>query len=119
MVSQKKLLSELSGFHSTEQYHKVYPNLMLTDGVHWLFHETCSYWIADMVYSYQSLPIVAKELFQVYDFKVNLEKSTAVMICTDGNENILKKKYIEYTDFPLESIRLYYQNNVLLLPSEY
>lgn len=119
MANQKKLLSELAGFHATEQYYKVYPTVMLTDGVHFLFKKASSYWIADIVYWFQSLPVVAKEPFQVYELKVNLEKSTAVMVCTDGNENILKEKRIEYTDFPLETMKLYYQNQVLMLPSEY
>jgi hypothetical protein len=36
-----------------------------------------------------------------------------------GNDNIVFAKKIEYTDFPLDEITLYFANNVFLLPSEY
>ena len=36
-----------------------------------------------------------------------------------GNDNIVFTKKIEYTDFPLDEIPLYFANNVILLPSEY
>jgi hypothetical protein len=39
--------------------------------------------------------------------------------CDDGNGNIVFTKEIEYTDFPLDEITLYFANNVIHLPSEY
>ena len=37
----------------------------------------------------------------------------------DGNDNIVYTQRIEYTDFPLDEIKLYFVNNVIHLPSEY
>lgn len=119
MVNRKELLSELAGFYATEQYYKVYPTVMLTDGVHFLFKKASSYWIADMVYWFQSLPVVAKEPFQVYELEVNLEKHNANLKVTDGNENVLYTQFIEVTDFCLPTFSFYYTDNVILLPSEY
>jgi hypothetical protein len=39
--------------------------------------------------------------------------------CDDGNSNIVFTKKIEYTDFPLDEITLYFANNVIHLPTEH
>ena len=41
------------------------------------------------------------------------------LTCDDGNDNVVFTKTIEYTDFPLDEITLYFANNVIHLPSEY
>ena len=48
---------------------------------------------------------------------------TAVLVCSDGGiggeqEKIVYQQQIEYTDFPLASIRLYNDAGILCLPSE-
>ena len=44
---------------------------------------------------------------------------TATLTCDDGNGNIVYRKTIEHTDFPLDEIAFYFIDNVILLPSEY
>jgi hypothetical protein len=44
---------------------------------------------------------------------------TATRSCENGNGNIVFTKEIEFTDFPLPEITLYFQNNTIFLPSEY
>jgi hypothetical protein len=44
---------------------------------------------------------------------------TATLACDDGNGNIVFSKAIEFTDFPLLEIALYFTNKTILLPSEY
>lgn len=44
---------------------------------------------------------------------------TVVATCDDGNGNIVFTKPIEYTDFPLDKISLWFANNVIYLPSEH
>jgi hypothetical protein len=43
---------------------------------------------------------------------------TGVLTCEDGNDNVVYKKLIEYTDFPTDGITLYFTNNTILLPRE-
>jgi hypothetical protein len=45
--------------------------------------------------------------------------ASATLRCDDGNDNLLFEKSIEYTDFPEPGIKLYYTDNVIMLPSEY
>ena len=44
---------------------------------------------------------------------------TATLTCEDGNGRVMLTKALEYTDFPLAEITLYFTDNVILLPSEY
>jgi hypothetical protein len=44
---------------------------------------------------------------------------TATLSCEDGNGNTVLTKEIEFTDFPLDEISLYFVNNMIHLPSEY
>lgn len=41
------------------------------------------------------------------------------LVCDDGNDHIVFVKNIEFTDFPLEGITIYYTNKTILLPGEY
>jgi hypothetical protein len=45
--------------------------------------------------------------------------SSASLSCADGNGNTVYRKEIEYTDFPLPEITLWFTDNTVLLPSEY
>ena len=52
------------------------------------------------------------------------EKHTGVLTCSDGGKDGHKSKVfytqeIEFTDFPLPEITLWFQNNTIFLPSEY
>lgn len=53
------------------------------------------------------------------------EAGDALLVCDDGNGNVLATQEIPYTDFPLSEITLYVQENeylgglVVMLPSEY
>ena len=44
---------------------------------------------------------------------------TAKLTCTDGNLQEVFTEKLDFTDFPLESIRFYFTDSVILLPSEY
>jgi hypothetical protein len=83
-----------------------------------LAEECQCYWLIDLVASYQSDSKIMKEEFQVYQLTVNQDKSAVVEI-TDGNYNIIQTQDIEFTDFPLDEISLWFTNNVLYLPSEH
>ena len=114
-----EIRKELAFFTGSEEFYKAYPKVLLTEGVKFLADRTECHWIIDLIFSYQSIKKVKDEAFQVYDLKVNLKEQSAIMICTDGNENTLYEQKIPFTTFPLESIKLYFTNEVVLLPSEY
>jgi hypothetical protein len=55
---------------------------------------------------------------QLWKLKVNPDH-TAMLTCEEGNGGIVFTKAIEYTDFPLAEITLYFLDKTILLPSEY
>jgi len=61
---------------------------------------------------------VAAEEFQLWKLQVRTDH-TATLSCEDGNGKTVFTKEIEFTDFPLDEIILYFQNNTIFLPSEY
>jgi hypothetical protein len=77
------------------------------------------YWLLDEIAIIQPYnKAVAAEEFQVWKLAVRPDR-TATLTCGDRNGNIAFTKEIEYTDFPLDEITLYFTNSVIHLPSEY
>jgi hypothetical protein len=123
-----KELINLNQFSGTENYHRVsilHGKMVITDGVKYLADEAGCYWLLDIVASVQHLPRMQREEFQVWELK-KLDDPTlskAQVVCTDGNERKLYKQDIPFTDFPFDAIshpvKLFLQNNVVMLPSEY
>jgi len=61
---------------------------------------------------------VAAEEFQLWKLNVAPDH-TATLTCENGNGTTVFSKAIEYIDFRLPEITLYFQNNTIFLPSEY
>ena len=55
---------------------------------------------------------------QFWKLRVNPDNS-AVLTCERDKDDVALTQAIEFTDFPLEEVKLYLSNGVLLLPSEY
>ena len=113
--------ADLAQFTGTENWyrHSIRRNILYTDGIQYLAEKAGAYWLIDEIAFNQMQPRIGSEEFQVWTLSVNLEESNAVLTCDNGNGKILFSKKIVFTDFPLENIRLYFSNNVILLPSEY
>ena len=88
--------------------------IVFTDGVKYMAEVSGSYWLIDVVASYRR-----KEPFQIWELKVKPDKSCVVTMREDTGQPTKVRQEIPYTDFPLESIKLYLIDNVLLLTSEY
>lgn len=120
-MSQKTLTKEdLSQFTGTEQWyrHGIARNVLYTDGAKHVAESGGAYWLLDEIAFAQSIRQVAAEAFQVWKLKVNPDHS-ATLTCDDGDSNIRFMKHIEFTDFPLEEIAIYFTDKVIMLPSEY
>lgn len=111
----------LRQFTGTEQWyrHGLARNVLFTDGAKYVADEAGAYWLLDEIAFSQSLKRIAAEEFQLWKLKVNLSEHTAKLVCEDGNGNVVFRKRIPYTDFPLEEISFYFANNTILLPTEY
>jgi hypothetical protein len=112
---------DLEPFIGTENRyrHAINRLVLFTDGVKYLADRAGAYWLIDEIALIQPYNrSVAAEAFQVWKLKVNEDRS-ANLICDDGNDRIVYVKRIAFTDFPLESVVLWFAKDTILLPSEY
>lgn len=121
-TEEKKKLgaADLEQFSGTENWFRHWlGKCTYTDGVKYLAESAGAFWLIDEVAINQSRPKIKAEEFQVWTLKVDLEKRKATLTCDDGNGNVVFTKRIEFTDFPLPEVKLYFTDSVILLPSEY
>jgi hypothetical protein len=99
--------------------HALVRDILFTDGAKYLADEAGAYWLLDEIALAQKFNArVAAEAFQLWTLTVTPDH-TATLACEDGNGKPVFAKAIEYTDFPLPKIQLYYTDRTILLPSEY
>ena len=113
--------TDLRQFTGTETWyrHPFNPKVLYTEGVRYVAEEGGAYWLVDAIAIAQiTVKKVAEEEFQVWTLKVQLDR-TASLACDDGNGNVVYTQAIDFTDFPMDEIKLYFTDNTLLLPSEY
>lgn len=104
--------------------------IIYTMGVQEITKKSQSYWFLDIIYSYQSALI--KEYFQVWKLEreysysvidgkriVGQRKDIFNVVCEDGNDNILIRQNIEYSDFPFDEFTVWFQDNTIYLPCEH
>jgi len=112
---------DLRHFTGSENWyrHSIYRSFLYTDGVQYVAEKGGAYWLIDKIFAEQfEIPNLSEQEFQAWILSVQEDKS-ALLTCHDGNYNSLHKETIAYTDFPMKEIKFYFQNNVLLLTSEY
>ena len=124
-MKPEELSASLAGFTGTEGYLRVHPGLVLTDGAAFLAKNAGCYWLFDIIWSYLPQCRKDKMLREMQFWKLAKVAGTnkAVVTCERDTDNVAFKQEIEYTDFPLDSIKLYVQWSgeffVAMLPSEY
>ena len=94
-------------------------NSLVPVGVQHVAEQGGAYWLIDKIFAaqYENINLPEQE-FQVWILEL-LETGGAQLTCHDGDYNWQHDEKINFTDFPLKKITLYFTGNVLLLPSEY
>jgi hypothetical protein len=122
-MTDTKTLTEydLMQFTGSEHWyrHAMVRDVLYTDGVKCVAETAGAYWLIDEIAFAQRFDkLLAAEEFQSWKLKVNPDQ-TATLACENGNGVVLFTKAIEFADFPLAEITLYFINKTILLPSEY
>jgi hypothetical protein len=122
-MSNTKTLTakDLRQFSGTETWfrHSLNRKVLYTEGAQYLAEHGGAYWLLDSIAITQAhVPAVAAEEFQTWTLKVNPD-FTALLTCDNGNGHVVYEQAIPFTDFPLPDIKLFFCNNVIMLPSEY
>jgi|GEM_PF-1051520 len=108
-------LRGLDYFIGSERYYKLMDTL-ITDGIKYIMNNGYSWLITDALIVIKTKLI--NEEFLSIKLQVNKEKNTAIMLITDGNNRVLYKQYYNYTDAKRD-LTLFFENNTLMLNSEY
>lgn len=118
-MNSNELSLNLSQFIGTENFHRITSRHILTDGTKYLAEEAQCYWLMTAIASH--LPKYFHDYFAVAELIV--KGNSATFTLDDGNGNVFGRQYIEYTDFPLNEIKLYCSFDgeywVIMLTSEY
>lgn len=115
---------ELSQFHGTTEYHKhLFPGkspIILTDGCKYIRDACKAYWLFDAILSYQCDKILKGVNFQIWELKqLRIDLSWQLTCREDKGSKPLIRQSIEFSDFPLNYIKIWVIDKVALLPSEY
>lgn len=111
----------LGQFTGTEQYYRHWTRILVyTDGVKFLAESAGAYWLLDAVALAQprARRDPALREFQLWELSVRKDRS-AILVCSRDSEDEAFRREIDYTDFPMEYVKLYVEGEVLLLPSEH
>ena len=109
---------QLRDFTGTSQWFSHFTGFTYTEGVQAMAEMFSAYWFIDLVMSHQTNPKVRAQEFQTWELK-RIADSRFLAVATDGNDNIIAKQGIPFSDFKADSLKLYFTGDVLLLPSEY
>ena len=111
------LEADLAQFTGTLHYYRHPLGLLFTDGIKYLADHASSYWLIDLVASYQ--PTLHRSPFQLWHLAVQPDHSATMTMRDDDGLPPHVEQTIPYTDFPLSSFSCYCTQNVLMLRTEY
>jgi len=118
----EKLEAALAQCWCTDNYY-VHPfgRLRYTDGVKIMAETGAAYWLIDAIASYQGDKRLRSRRMQEFQlWELSVKNGAAVLTCRpDSDEEPAVTQEIEYTDFPLDYMKLFVEGGVLLLPSEH
>lgn len=123
-MDTKNITNKLSQFHGTAEYHKhLFPGkspIFITDGCKYIRDACNAYWLFDALLSYQSHKAIRDVNFQVWEFRQLKKDLSWVLTCRqDSDKKPIIAQFIEFSDFPLDCIKIWVIDKVALLPSEY
>jgi hypothetical protein len=107
---------QLRLYTGTDRYYEYMCNMLVTNGAKAMADMFQCYWFLDIIASYHYN--LKHEEFQVWELR-KIQDSSALVICTDGNDRELAKQDIPFTDFKADTATLWVEAEVILLPSEH
>jgi hypothetical protein len=116
----KRALRQFTG--TSKYWRHLYPShspLLITDGCRYVRDELESHWLFDNILLYQDDKRLKGLNFQLWELRQSKKDLSWLLTCREdsGNKPIISQ-VIEFSDFPLDYIKLYVICGVALLPSE-
>ena len=116
----KRVLRQFTG---TERYHKHLFSgrspILFTDGCDFIRTHCNVHWLFDAILSYQCETILRHVNFQLWELRQSKKDLSWILTCReDSNLKPLISQKIQFSDFPLDYLKLYVIQGIALLPSE-
>lgn len=116
MITTSDLKKIFSISNGSDVFYKMSPiKISYTQGVKEVMDKANAHWLVSDV-------LVILTALKRKDFtaiKLTVEDNKAELSFTDGNRKVLYTQKYKYTDFPTGKWLFFYQNNVLMLNTEY
>lgn len=94
--------------------------ILLTDGCDFVRENCKAFWLFDAILSYQLEKRVRDVPFQIWELKQQKNDLSWLLTCKeDSGVKPIVTQRIEFSDFPLDSIKIWVIGGIALLPSEY
>lgn len=114
-----QLMEALARFSGTRNYHTHWSGAFrYTDGVAFLAENTGSYWLLDLIASWQKKARKDRMLREFQIWVLRVEGKTGVVECLRDTDDVAFEQHVPFTDFSLKRIKLYLEDKVLMLPNE-
>jgi len=123
-MDTKTITWNLNQFHGTAEYYRhLFPGkspLLITEGCKYVRDKCNAYWLFDAILSYQCEKILRVINFQVWELKrLKVDLSWQLTCREDTGIKPLIRQSIEFSDFPIDYVKIWVIDKVALLPSEY
>jgi hypothetical protein len=112
---------DLRQFTGSEHWyrHGLNWNVLYTDGARYVADEGGAHWLLDAIALAQRfVKSLAGVPFQVWKLSVRPDQ-TATLTCEDGNDHVVYTQQLEFTDFPVAHVTLWFANGTIYLPNEH
>lgn len=123
-MNEIDIKSELEQFIGTSAYHKhLFPGkspIALTDGCKYVRDALKANWLFDAILIYQDDPKLRNVNFQIWELRQQRKDLSWLLTCKeDTHKKPIISQCIEFSDFPIDYIRIWVIGSVALLPTEY
>jgi hypothetical protein len=116
-----ELRAALSSFIGTTAYYEHWTRVVVyTDGVKFLAESAGAYWLIDAIALAQprALRDGCLREFQLWELFIREDRS-ATLVCSRDSDDEAFRREIEFSDFPMDYVKLYVEQGVVLLPTEH
>ncbi|MBW4431048.1 MAG: hypothetical protein KME28_04745 [Pelatocladus maniniholoensis HA4357-MV3] len=120
MENPEQITAALKQFIGSGIIYQHWLGIGFTEGVKYLADAAEAYWLIDSIASHQTKRFLSNTKLQNFQiWLLSVKEKSGTLICEwDTGKEVLRQE-IEYTDFPINSIKVYLISKVLMLPTEY
>lgn len=119
MLPVEEIETTLSQFTGSDTVYRHWSDLVYTEGVRFIAESCEAYWLIEAIASYQHLFRRDPMLREIQFWTLKKLDDGWELLCERDSGDVAIRQKIEYSDFPLNQIKLYVCNHTILLPSEY